>query len=188
MYPLAATLIGGLVFGMADRWLSHGPAWSLDLSNVAAPWLALAFLAGMVWRSPALGSATGFVVMQSALVGYYGSMFVLEHVTPLSYLVARAAPWLLAAVAAGPVFGWLGSRWAVERSRVAVMALASAFLLDGLGFVALGGGHSGSNLAVHLATALAGVVIVGAEAGAPRARPPGRRSPLPPPWPRPRSR
>jgi hypothetical protein len=187
MIPIVGTLAGGLCFGVADRWLAHGPAWTLDVSNVAALWLAIAFVAGLSCSSPALGSISGFVAVQSALVGYYGWMFVFEHVTPASYLLVRAAPWAIATLVVGPLFGWLGCRWKVERSNVAVLALAAAFVIDCVGYVAIYGIHTWVNLVVHLAAALTGCLIVSCGFLARRATPPAQRIPLQPPSQRPRT-
>jgi hypothetical protein len=159
VFSAFVALAGGLCFGVVDRWLAHGPAWSLDISNVAALWLAVAFLAGMIGRTRVHGVVSGFVVLSGGLIGYYGSMFVIEHVTPISYLLHRASPWIVATIVVGPVFGWLGADWVMDRSRLAALTLASAFVVDGLAYLAIDGAKDQINVAVHLATALAGLGV-----------------------------
>jgi hypothetical protein len=152
-------LVGGLVFGILDRMLAHGPEWTLDLSNVACFWLAAAFLAGLTTRSHTAGALLGLLSLLAALVSYYGYMYTVEHVTSLRYLQWRASPWVVAALLVGPMFGALGTDWRVRRAPVAMMILAGAFCLDGLGYAAVEGGRDGLNTVVHLGVVMLGVLL-----------------------------
>ena len=87
---LASSIVGGAAFGVLDRIISHGPNWALDLSNVAAFWLAAAFVAGMATTTRRVGALLGLLCLMTALVGYYGFMYAAEHVTSLGYLSWRA--------------------------------------------------------------------------------------------------
>jgi Family of unknown function (DUF6518) len=147
----------GLCFGLVDRWMAHGPAWSLNVSNVAALWVAAAFLVGMTAPSRPRGAALGLVLLGAALTGYYGWIAVVERTASTLSLTQRAAPWIAASVVVGPVFGWLGSAWSAERSRLAALLVSSAFVIDGLAYVAIDGRDDQTNVLVHLAMAAVGV-------------------------------
>jgi hypothetical protein len=156
---LTLCVVGGIAFGVLDRILAHGPAWALDVSNVASFWLAAAFVAGLATRSRPMGAVLGLSCLFGALAGYYGYMFTVEHVTSLRYLQWRASPWVLAAVVVGPVFGVLGVDWRVRRAPISVLALAAAFCLDGLGYAAIDGATDTANALVHLGMVTVGVVL-----------------------------
>jgi hypothetical protein len=154
-----ATIVGGLFFGVIDRLTSLGPNWALDLSNVAAFWLAAAFVAGMSARTRAEGGVLGTLCLASALFGYYGYMYFGEHVRSIGYLQWRAAPWVAATIIVGPLFGALGEQWRWRRSSAALCALAAAFCLDGLGYAMWVGWRDPSNAIVHLAVVAIGLVL-----------------------------
>ena len=156
-FPAIGALGCGLCFGIVDRWMAHGPASVRHISNLAALWLAVAVLAGMTSTSVATGATFGFVVLVGALIGYYGWIAAFERSASLPSLVERATPWFAASTFVGPAFGWLGTTWGVGRSRLAASMLASAFLVDGIAYIAIDGREDSRNVVVHLATALFGI-------------------------------
>jgi hypothetical protein len=156
---LTLCVLGGIVFGVLDRILAHGPTWALDVSNVASFWLAAAFVAGLATRSRWMGAVLGLSCLMGALAGYYGYMFTVEHVQSLRYLQWRASPWVFAAMVVGPIFGVLGVDWRVRRAPVSVLALAAAFCLDGLGYALVKGAGDTPNALVHLSMVTVGLVL-----------------------------
>jgi hypothetical protein len=58
-------VIAGLAFGMADQYLGSRSAlgaWAATASVVSAPWLLLAFIAGMTQERARRAMTLGFVV------------------------------------------------------------------------------------------------------------------------------
>ena len=112
-------------------------AWQVPA--LSAPWLLMPFVVGVVAgrrkHSPVgaalLGAAATFV----ALVGY-GLMTIspIENgpFTLASFwaFVGSNVIWFFGGAFSGPVFGLLGHRWAVDRSRLAAALAAGALLLE----------------------------------------------------------
>jgi hypothetical protein len=144
---LAAAVAGGLAYGLLT---SHIPsprhAGVFWVSNLSAPWLALAFVAGWPQRSLLWGALAGLCTELACVIVFY-AMFLsfgdpaplgLSPAMPLAERVAAnfghwlafAAPWLLAAVIAGSCFGALGGSWGRSRSTIAGGVLAAAFIFE----------------------------------------------------------
>jgi hypothetical protein len=144
---VGAAVAGGLAYGYL---IAHIPsprdAGVFWVSNLSAPWLALAFLAGWPQRSRPWGALAGCCADVACVVGFYAQFFTfgdsgrlgLWPTTPLAQRLAAdlggwvsfAAPWLLAGVLAGAVFGCLGACWGKSRSPVAGLVLAAAFVFE----------------------------------------------------------
>lgn len=137
--PLLIVLAGG-IYGAADQYLGSRiqlGEWTVAVSQMSAPWLALAFLAG-TWpnhrtHAVAIGAATTF----AAVAGY-----MLMTLSPVEGVAPSAIHWLaeirsqlhviVPASLTGPLFGWLGWRWRRESSLVPALLVAALFALEPL--------------------------------------------------------
>lgn len=137
--PLMILLAGG-VYGAADQYLGSRielGAWVVAVSQMSAPWLALAFLAGC-WPQRRIPAMTlGATITLSAIAGY-----MLMMLSPLEGVTPSSIQWLnefrsqlhiiLPALLTGPVFGWLGWRWRREKSLAPALLVAALFALEPL--------------------------------------------------------
>ena len=136
IYLLAAVI--GLVFGALDQLLgtlwsmSHLGVWTVSVSLMSAPWLALPFLAG--WRTPVAWRAAlmGLVVTAAALCGYFiMTLSPLEGVTAsqihVAAFVRSQLHVIVPGIVTGPLFGWLGNLWRTSRSWLSATAVVVAF-------------------------------------------------------------
>ena len=123
------------------------------VSNLAAPWLALAFFAGRSQDLPVRAVFLGAVTDIACVVGFY--LQFLRPLDPLSLglapsaplpqvvstavfgWVSFAAPWFVVALIAGSAFGALGWWSGFSRSAVPAIVLAFAFLLEPVAMVRL---------------------------------------------------
>lgn len=136
--------IVGLAFGMADQYLgsiSRLGAWVAAVSQMAAPWFALPFLAGMTQQRTSRAIAVGLVVTVAALVGYFAmTCSPVENVAAERFsgcfLTVISSPynplWFAGGLVTGPLFGLLGHRWRVERSWISAALLTGALCLEPL--------------------------------------------------------
>jgi hypothetical protein len=129
-------------FAALDQYIgSLTRFWPLSwqVPALSAPWLLMPFAVGVVAgrrKHAAVGAALlGAAATYVALVGY-GLMTVspIENApfTIASFLafVRSNAVWFLGGAFSGPVFGWLGHRWTVARSRLAGGLAAGVLLLE----------------------------------------------------------
>jgi hypothetical protein len=137
----ALTVALGFVFGAVDQYLGaswsilHLGFWSVSLSLMSAPWLALPFAAGATQRDARRAATLGLFVTLSALLGYF--VMTLSPMEGVSARNVHLLPFLRSqlhvigpGLLSGPVFGWLGGRWRTSRSWLSAAALAGAFLLE----------------------------------------------------------
>jgi hypothetical protein len=132
----AASAAAGAVFGlvMAALPAPRDPSafWA---GNLFAPWLALAFLAGVAargsWRAAALA---GVVADAAAVLGFYLRLVVvnLADGDPANNaaLLVLLAPWLAAALVAGVGYGTLGRWWRRARPPAAGVAAGLPFVAE----------------------------------------------------------
>lgn len=121
---LFTTTLAGL-YGAAISWIPapHDPGvfW---VSNLFAPWLAIAFLAGCLQAVWKWAVTAGILAEVTCLVAFYsrqfGSGFGIG--SWVHYIVLGPPPWGLIAVPAGLVYGALG--WWRNRSRSVVAGWA----------------------------------------------------------------
>ena len=135
-----AALLLSAAFGAADQYfgsLDRVVPWASDVSLLSAPWLVLPFLAGRTQRTPRRGALLGLACTAAALVAY-GLMTLSPvegarlTVTTVRGFVWSESPVLVGALATGPLFGWLGYRWASRRDRVAGLVTAALLCLEPL--------------------------------------------------------
>jgi hypothetical protein len=129
---------------------------------MSAPWLALPFLVGARARDPVRATLQGAVATFAALLGYFAMTLspiegvALAQIHPVQFLASQAHLILPAAVT-GPVWGWLGYRWHVARSRLSAGLVAGAFCLEPLARVVYGEPFKAAGVAV--AEVLTGLVL-----------------------------
>jgi hypothetical protein len=143
MGPVLVAMLSFL-FGAADQYLgglwsaTHIGFWSIDVSLMSAPWLALPFMAGARERTAPRAAWIGALATFAALLGYFAMTLspiegvALRQVHPLAFLVSQLHV-LLPAVLTGPLWGWLGHRWRSGRSSwVGALSVGGAFCLEPL--------------------------------------------------------
>jgi hypothetical protein len=161
---LLAAAACGFAFGFAVSSIpTPEPDRVFWVSNLAAPWLALAFLAGWLQRSAAWGALAGVCADLACVVGFYlqssgfvrlgvhhtsgsyaweipaGAPFGQRVVDPFLHWLSLMAPWLVLALVFGAAFGLLGARWGASRWLVAGVLLALAFILEPVGWLVVHG-------------------------------------------------
>jgi hypothetical protein len=149
-YVLAAVL--GLAFGAGDQYLGTlswiGP-WTSTVAQVSAPWLVVPFLVGTTEARPRRAMMLGLVTTVAALVGYFAMTYSPMEIHPWS--VARFVTgmrsvatsgynpaYILGGIATGPLFGWLGQRWRVQRAWISAVLVIGALCLEPLARLAVG--------------------------------------------------
>jgi hypothetical protein len=155
-------------FGAADQYLgslwslTHLGPWSVDLSLMSAPWLALPFLVGVRAPDPTRAALLGGAATFAALLGYFAmTLSPIEGVSvgqihPVQFLASQAHLVIPAAVT-GPAWGWLGYRWRVARSRLSAGLVAGAFCLEPVARVVYGQPFKAAGVAI--AEVLAGLLL-----------------------------
>jgi hypothetical protein len=136
-------VVVGLVFGAVDQYLGtirFGP-WAWTVSGMSAPWLVLPFVVGTTQGRSRRAMVLGLVVTLSALVGYFAMTYSPMEGHPIDEFLdgfwtivstGYNPLWILSGVVTGPLFGFLGHRWRVERSWVGVALVAGALCLEPL--------------------------------------------------------
>jgi hypothetical protein len=143
---LVACALASFVFGLAvSRIPSPRGVGVFWVSNLSAPWLVLAFVAGWLQPSRSWAALAGLLTDVAAIVGFYLHFLLVDpgpgpfgRATPLLRRLAEnmaswlgfIAPWVAYAVVAGLVFGLLGLWWSRSRSLVAGLAVSLAFVLE----------------------------------------------------------
>jgi hypothetical protein len=140
---LALVGVACFLFGAADQYLgglwsaTHLGFWSVDVSMMSAPWLALPFVTGAREQTASRAVWIGALATFAALLGYFTMTLspvegvALHQVHPLPFLVSQLHV-ILPAVVTGPLWGWLGHRWRSGCSWVGAAAVGGAFCLEPL--------------------------------------------------------
>jgi hypothetical protein len=131
--------VAGL-YGAADQFLGSRVElgeWTVSVSQMSAPWLAIAFLAG-AWPGRRLQAVAMGSLVTIAAVGGYLAMTL----SPVEGVAVQSIHWepevrsqlhiILPALMTGPAFGWLGWYWQATRTRLAAMLMAGFFVLEPL--------------------------------------------------------
>jgi hypothetical protein len=135
----------GLVFGAGDQYLGSlkpmvalGP-WTVSVSQMSALWLLLPFACGWTQERPRRAMLAGLVATVSGLIGYLAMMLGPAEGLAASRIPAAALAWtganllvIAGGSVTGPAFGLLGQRWRVNRSRIAAVLVAGAFVFEPL--------------------------------------------------------
>jgi hypothetical protein len=144
---LAAALALGVFISLLK---GTGGGARLQAGNISAPWLAIAFVAGALYKRPSRAAGAGLAATLAALVGFYaqqspladlgrGSLRFLGNPPQMyRFIVTPHLIIFVGAVVTGLVFGAFGSAWAGRRSRRAAAAIALCFVLEPFAWVAFG--------------------------------------------------
>jgi hypothetical protein len=136
-------IVGGLLFGAVDQFLGtlHFGPWGWTVSGMSAPWLILPFLAGMTQEHRRRAMTVGLVVTMAALAGYFAMSNSPMEGAPLDRFWGRVVTmvstgynplWIVAGIATGPLYGFLGHRWRVARSWISAVLVTSALCFEPL--------------------------------------------------------
>lgn len=179
---LALCLMVAFLFGLTTSHIPAPRAPSMVwVGNLAAPWLALPFLAGWVQRSWLWAAVTGVLGVVVCVAAFYlntlppldRAYLGLAPSTSQASLVAAAVTWWLGshsqwftiAVPAGLAFGLLGCWWGRSRLLIAGFFLAAPFLLEAAAIVRTGALHAYVVWAIEAGVGLALLAWVVANSG-----------------------
>ena len=161
-------VVAGAAFGAGDQYLGSLSAlpWAAPSSLLSAPWLLLPFTFGWTQVRPRRAVLAGLVATLSALAGY-----CVMTLTPVEGVHVSADPGAIvallrsedmviaASVITGPLYGFLGYRWRVQRWWVSAVLVAGAVCLEPLAQGVTG--HLQAPAAVWIAEAAAGLALSG---------------------------
>jgi hypothetical protein len=132
-------------FGVGDQYLGSltgsghlwAAGWSSDVSLLSAPWVVLAFVAGVTQREARRAALLGLACTYLALLGYAAmTLSPVEHahltVATLRGFVVSERLVLIGGVATGPLFGWFGQQWRTRRAIVGALLTAATLCLEPL--------------------------------------------------------
>ncbi len=156
--------VAGALFGGIDQYLGslYSPLLT-TFSLMSAPWVLLPFCIGCTQTRPRRAVLMALAGTVAAVLGY--CVMILSPVEGVHNLGARVifavvwsqTRWLLAALIAGPLYGYLGQRWRTERSRLsAVLAISPLVLEPVLPLIKV---EQGQSAAAYLAELAVGAVF-----------------------------
>jgi hypothetical protein len=163
----AIALVLAAIFGGVDQYLGSFSAhpWMADVSLLSAPWLAIAFLAGLTQTSARRSAALGLACTAAALAGY--AVMTLSPVENAHFTTAGLAGFisserfvLVGGVVTGPLFGWFGQQWRTRRAWAGALATALAICLEPLVTVPAPAYHHVRSHTVAAAEAAVGLLAV----------------------------
>jgi Family of unknown function (DUF6518) len=149
----ALAIVAGLLFGAGDQYLGTLAAgalmgtWTWTVSGMSAPWVIAPFVAGSTQDRSRQAMTLGLVVTLSALAGYFAMSHSPMEGAALKDFWPRVTRmvttgynpvWIAAGLVTGPLFGYLGRRWRVDRSWVSAVAVASSLCLEPLARLGVG--------------------------------------------------
>ena len=140
-------LVAGLAFGRGMSIIPSPHDYQVFwIGNLCAPWLALAFLAGLTQGTRLRALAVGATTEVACMVGFYAHFLFLGGPQALGLPAASPAvhyiradllhwlhfiaPWVAVALAAGLVYGFLGYWWKTSRPTAGAAALALPFISE----------------------------------------------------------
>ena len=159
---LAYAVLAGALWGVACWWGDGANLAAVRvLTNVAGPWLLLAFALGTRSRAALPGAVLGAVALLAAILGYYLAIELLDvEQAPNRLSLDAGSAWAVAAVPVGAFFGLCGAAW---RANVAVPLalglLGGALFGEGLILLNDGIGPSFDYLAVPVAEVAAAFAL-----------------------------
>ena len=113
--------------------------WASTVSGMSAPWLAIAFVAGMTQEGRNRAMVIGLIVTMSALLGYFAMTYSPMENVPfdrffegIGIMVRTNALWVVGGAVTGPLYGFLGHRWRVSRSWVSAALITLALCVEPL--------------------------------------------------------
>lgn len=111
------------------------------MSQLAAPWVLLPFLAGVTEDRARRAMVMGLVATVAGLLGYFGRTCSPWETIPVEefprcFVFLVRAPynpvWIAGGLVTGPLFGYLGHRWRIKRWWPGAALVTVAFLLEPL--------------------------------------------------------
>lgn len=160
----AVVLIAAVAYGKCTSLIPSpddpGAFW---IGNTAAPWLAMAFVAGAVQATAVAGMLAGAIVDLVIVAAFYSHFLTIpdDRQNGFSRLVSWiefAGPWFLVALLGGAAYGFFGYYWRAKRSRLAAVLLGVPFVAETLVQRATDGQWPGS-FGFFFGLAVFGVVI-----------------------------
>jgi hypothetical protein len=140
----AVTVVAGFAFGALDQYLgsriTFGP-WAATVSLLSAPWLLLPFLAGCTQTRARRAATLGLLAVLAALAGYFAMTYSPMEGVPLDRFWSGEISivtsgynlaYILAGLVLGPLYGWLGQRWRVDRFWLSAVLVAAPLILEPL--------------------------------------------------------
>jgi len=166
-------LVLSALFGAVDQYLGSLPGahlwaaqmpWLTDVSLLSAPWVLLPFLAGATQREPRRATLLGLACTMTALAGSAAmTLSPVEHAelttTSVAGFIRSSDGVIVGGLVTGPLFGWLGYRWHVERAWLGPLLVAGAFCLEPLARVTAGHGREIGARAVWMFEVAAGLAV-----------------------------
>jgi hypothetical protein len=140
---VAAALTASFVFGAVDQFLGgiwmaeHVGFWTISVSAMSAPWLALPFVVGCTQERAGRAARLGLAATVSALLGYFVMTVSpiegvrLSSVVVSTYLRSQLHV-ILPGLVTGPLYGWFGYRWRTSRAWASAALIAGAFCFEPL--------------------------------------------------------
>lgn len=104
---IAASVALGVLGGFTDRL----PWWINWVGNLAALWLFASFIAGAAGRGAWAGLIRGVVALWATVAVYYLLQSGVTDRPDTGRVLAVGSAWLIIAVPAGALFGYLGALW-----------------------------------------------------------------------------
>jgi hypothetical protein len=131
------------LFGAFDQYLGglwfveHVGFWTISVSAMSAPWLALPFAIGCTQNRAGRAALLGLAGTGCALLGYFVmTLSPIEGVRPSSVVIPMflhsQLHVIVPGLVTGPLYGWLGHRWRTLRSWASAALVAGAFCLEPL--------------------------------------------------------
>lgn len=133
---VALALVLSAAYGAGAQFLgARVSGWGLDIAQLSAPWLLIAFLAGATQKTPGRAALIGLGSTAAALAGYglmtdsplEGAHYTLANAQ--GFVVSNSF-WFVGALITGPLFGWFGQQWRTRRAIVGALVIAAAFCLE----------------------------------------------------------
>jgi hypothetical protein len=122
-----------------------------DISLLSAPWLLLAFFAGVTQRESRRAALLGIGCIFSALIGY-GAMTLSPvesahmSVGTIGAFVGSEGGVFIGGMVTGPLFAWFGQRWRVHRAWRGALVTAAALSFEPLARIPTGHGIRSSTV------------------------------------------
>jgi hypothetical protein len=131
--------LGAFAVGALDALIKgQGTGLFGALSQTAAPWFLLAFLAGAAVsdRPYVLGALCGLGATTCALTGFYFvNSFIFVYGSwsqDFHFALGSGKVYFELGLLSGPLFGWCGAWWKQHLSIIPVVVLGLAFVLEAL--------------------------------------------------------
>ena len=135
-----AAIVVGLAFGGADQYLGSlitvGP-WTVQVSQMSAPWLILPLAAGYTQRQPGRAALAGLLATGAALTGYFAmtlspveGVALRNAVADIPGLIGSNLENIVGGAVTAPLCGLIGQRARTGRWWPAAALIAGSLCLE----------------------------------------------------------